>query len=403
MIDPTPIEIAPLQLTDGSTRANEGCNYCITIPAKNEAGYIVRALEALYYQLDLREKFIDRAAYEVILLANNCTDNTAGLAREFGALHPEFQLHVVEIEVPREIAGIGVARRLLSETALSRLPDDGIIITTDADSYVDRHWLYYTAQAFSKGARAVGGRIIVDHSGRGSYRKTHLQDVTYRMLQARLETIIDPSMENPWPRHFQNYGPSTALSVAAYRACGGMPAVKCIEDVHLAWALERIDIPVVQDPRVKVYTSDRESERIEGVAFSRTLDEWTRMQREGRQAVVWGLGNCIQLYKWKVALRRAFNDRRIGHSPALNTLLETLHMSGHELERRITEAVSAGALYQDLRRMIEATHGYSDVTFERAISDLRQFTRSARLRFPYAPTRPGDNAPHARYEDGESR
>ena len=383
MVDHTYDELPLLQLPDGSSRVSERCTYCVTIPAKDEAGLITQTLKALYVQTDPAGIPIDRQTYEVILLANNCTDDTAEVARDFGRRHPDFRLHVVEITIPRETASIGVVRRLLAETAVARLPEDGIVMTTDADSYVDREWLYHTERAFARGARAVGGRIIVNQSSRSRYRKTHLQDVTYRILQARLETIIDPCAENPWPRHWQNFGPSLAITVAAYRACGGMPPVTCIEDIHLTWALERIDIPVVHDPNIKVYTSDRESERIEGIAFSHTLDEWTRMHHEGQQPVVWGLRHCIQLYKWKVALRKAFYARRIGNTPALSSLMHTLDMSGHELERRITEATSAGSLYQDVRRMIEAKHSYSDATLDRAIDDLRRFTRSARTRAPY--------------------
>ncbi|CAH0999427.1 hypothetical protein LEM8419_00726 [Neolewinella maritima] len=356
------------------------CSYCITIPAKDEAGGIVATLRALHLQYDPAGRRIPPTHYEVIVLANNCSDRTAAVARSYGSQHPDFGLHVIEVDIPRDVASVGVARRLLGDLAVARLPPDGIICTTDADSTVDRHWLYYTEQALARGAQAVGGRIMVRQRAREGYRKIYLQDVTYRMLQTRLESSIDPCTQDPWPRHFQHFGPSIAVRKAAYLACGGMPAARCIEDIQLVWAMERIDIQVVHDPRIKVYTSDRESDRIDGIAFSHTLDEWVKMENEGRKPVVWGLRHCIMLYKWKVALRRAFYERRIGHSPALFELANYLGMSFQELEKRIVGAQTAGQLYQEFRHILERTHEFSDAPFEQAVRELRRFTRSMHLR-----------------------
>lgn len=401
MSDQLPPGILPLRVPDGSTKAGRNCCYCITLPAKNEATYIEAALRALHLQVDPRGHRIDPATYEVILLANNCSDPTAMIARRYAAAHPDFRLHVIEVTIPAEVASIGVARRLLADLAVSRLPAHGVICTTDADSTVDAQWLYHTQRALARGAQVVGGRIVVRQTARSGYRKTHLQDVTYRMLQMLLESIIDPSDEDPWPRHFQNYGPSIALRKSVYLACGGMPVTRCIEDVHLTWALERIDVNVVHDPAIKVYTSDRESDRIDGIAFSHTLDEWTRMENEGRKPVVWGLRHCIMLYKWKVALRKAFYERRIGNTPALFELADYLGMSYAEMEERIVQTPTAGALYQDFRRMLERTHSFSDVPFEEAIRELRRFTQSA-LCHPCASTRPDDTAQHGRSVSGKS-
>ena len=375
-----PPGILPLTAADGSEYAHPECSFCITLPAKDEAAHITEALRALHLQVDPHGRPLDPTTYEVLLLANNCSDETADVARAYGAAHPEFRLQVLEVTIPAEVASVGVARRLLGDLAVTRLPEHGVICTTDADSTVDRHWLYYTRCAFERGAVAVGGRIIVRQQDRLRYRKTHLQDVTYRMLQVLLESLIDPCAEDPWPRHFQHYGPSIAVRKKAYLACGGMPAVRCIEDIHLVWALERIDVAVVHDPNIKVYTSDRESDRIDGIAFSRTLDEWGRMDVEGRKPVVWGLQHCIMLFKWKVALRRAFRERRIGNSPALFELADYLGMPYGELEQRIATAQTAGELYQDIRRILEHTHEFSDAPFEEVIRDLRRFTRSVHLR-----------------------
>ena len=367
--------------------ADPRCRCCITIPAKNEADYLRPTLTALCEQLDLNGRALDPALYEIMVLANNCTDGTADLARTIGREYPGLRLHTVELTLPPARAYVGYIRKLMMDEAAQRLPPHGIIATTDADTVADRHWLATTFRAFDRGARAVGGRIIVPATHRRGYRKIHLQDVTYRSLQSLVETMIDPNPDDPWPRHFQHYGPSLAVEREAYLACGGMPALRCIEDATFAWALERIDVDIVHDPTVRVYTSDRSSDRISGVTFSQSLEEWTNMQQENRQPVVFGMQHSIDLFKWKVALRRAFYERRIGTLPALTSLSELLNLTPRELQHMVVTAPSFGALYVDIRQRIESTHSFSDRTFPEAIGELRRFTHSARER-PASATHP---------------
>ncbi|MBB4079210.1 glycosyltransferase involved in cell wall biosynthesis [Lewinella aquimaris] len=397
MLDPLSPVLPPLKLPP----IHPACRLSVTVPAKDEADFILPTLRALRWQVDECGAPLDPACYEVILLANNCRDATANLARAFARAHPDFRLHVVERHFRPEVACVGTARRMMMEAAAERLPPHGIISTTDSDTLVDRHWVAATLRAFDRGAYAVGGRITTPRCHRGAYRKIYLQDVTYRLLQARLEHMIDPQPDDPAPRHFQQYGPSMAVRVDAYRACGGMPPLKAIEDVALGWALERIDVSFVHDPAVRVTTSDRASSRVDGVAFSHALDEWGRMIAENRKPVVPGLQNCLRLYKWKVALRRAFFERRLGGSPALFSLASYLDLSPASLEERVAAAPTFGALYQDIRQQLEATHAFSDTTFEVAIQDLRKFTRSACLS-PVAKHRVGSVPPGYRVR-GESR
>ena len=350
----------------------------VTVPAKDEAAFIIPCLQALESQRELDGGHLDHRLYAVLVLANNCTDDTAALARQFGRDNPGFQLYVVSREFPSPVGGVGPARKTMMDAAARRLPRRGIVAMTDADTQVDAYWIAATFRAFKRGARAVGGRILVPPTLRQAYRRVHLQDVTYRMLRSLLEAMIDPDPEDPRPRHFQHYGPSLAVSQEAYLACGGMPPLSSIEDAAFAWALERIDVDIVHDPAVRVYTSDRQSDRIAGVTFSASLEEWSRMERENRHPVVFGLQHCIELFKWKVALRRAYHERRIGNLPALSSLLRVLAMDPRELQRLIVAAPSFGELYVGIRHRIDRSPGYSDCTFAEAIAELRSFTRSVR-------------------------
>ena len=354
------------------------CRLVVTIPAKDEAAYIVPCLQALLAQRQLGGGPLDRSLFAVLVLANNCSDQTAQLALRLGRQQPDFQLFVASQDFAPTESSVGRARKIMMDAAALALPDAGIIATTDADTRVDHYWIAATLRAFDLGARAVGGRIVVPPSTRSGYRRIHLQDVTYRSLVSLLESMVDPDPDDPWPRHFQHYGPSLAVSRAAYLACGGMPPLAAIEDAAFAWALERIDVRFVHDPAVRVYTSDRNSERIPGVAFSSSLREWTRMEREARLPAVIGLRHALQLIKWKVALRRAYHERRVSGLPALNSLAAHLDSDLGELQRTIVAAPSYGSLCLDLSTRIVNRPGFSDRTYAEAIVELRRFTRGGR-------------------------
>ena len=68
-----------------------GCEVCVIVPVCDEAELLESCLKALLYQVDLHGKQLDLKRYEVIVFANNCIDNSASIARQFGQQHPEFK------------------------------------------------------------------------------------------------------------------------------------------------------------------------------------------------------------------------------------------------------------------------------------------------------------------------
>lgn len=364
------------------------CRLTVTIPAKDEAAFIRPTLDALRRQRTPTGEPLDPRRYEVIVLANNCADATADLVRSYTREYPRFQLHVAERTLPPRQARVGTARRLLLDTAAHRQlvmgHDGALICTTDADTLVAPTWAYHLLDSARRGARAIGGRILVPAGpDRAGYRKQHLQDVTYRSLLFCLESMIDPQAADPWPRHFQHFGPSTALTVEAYVVCGGIPPLRCLEDVGLVRALERADIPVTHNPHVRVRTSARISHRVVAEKnFSRQLDEWTTLENQGGTQLVMGLDACRRLFKWKVALRRAYvNRNRPGSELAgLDGASEVLGWTKTEFRRQLRQSETFGALYQRLRESMEVLPRYVNTPIHVAIRDLRRFTHSARHR-----------------------
>lgn len=377
---------------------HSACRLVITIPAKDEADFLLPTLDALRQQSNPAGQPLDPTTYEVILLANNCADTTAAVARAYGRRHPALCLHVAERTFPAARAGVGTARRLLMDTARRRFLDHanprGMIATTDADTRVDPHWTYYILAAADRGAQAVGGRIFVptsaERAGDG-HRKQHLLDVTYRSLFTCLESMLDPTEADPWPRHFQHFGPSTAVRVDAYTRCGGLPPRRSLEDVALVQALERIDVPITHDPRVRVKTSPRVSYRVGGRCFSSQLSEWAELARQDDHQRVVGLANAKRLIKWKVALRRAVARRTTAGCPRLAELCAALGLRPAHLEYRLATGASFGAVYQYYRdRLLNDHPSFAATPIQQAIADLRRFTRP--FRHHAAGRRPADSA-----------
>ncbi|HEV2339832.1 MAG TPA: glycosyltransferase [Patescibacteria group bacterium] len=96
----------------------------VVIPAFNEEKYLAACLQSLKEQTEKPD--------EIIVVDNNSTDNTAGIARSFGAR-----------VVNEKIQGMIPARNLGFDEARY-----DIIARTDADTYLPKNWLKQIKNAF---------------------------------------------------------------------------------------------------------------------------------------------------------------------------------------------------------------------------------------------------------------
>ena len=259
----------------------------VVVPVRNEAEQLPKTLAALAAQVDDRGNALDPAAYEVLVLANNCTDGTAAAADGFARRHPTMALHVAEVTLPPPAAHVGAARRLLMDAACRRLwscgRERGVIASTDGDTRVAPDWVHQTRKEIAAGADAVGGRIRVERQ-RGEDRDARLyslRDTAYQRGLARLESRLDPDSADPWPRHHQFFGGSLGITAEAYCRVGGLPPLPCLEDVALEDALRRADACIRHSPQVRVSTSARQEGRTP-LGLSSQLREWGEMGRTGQ-------------------------------------------------------------------------------------------------------------------------
>lgn len=274
------------------------CEVCVIVPVRNEADLLEACLTALANQADLNGKPLDFNCYEVVLLANNCSDDSVAIARRFSLQHPKFRLHIVERTLPASDAYIGRVRQMLMDEAYYRLASlglaglgskTGIIASTDGDTRVSPTWIAATVFEISRGVDAVGGRIIADPAScealDPNVKMRYLKGDHYHQLRVELETCLDENPHDHWPRHAQHYGASLAVTAQMYRQAGGMPAVRTPEDVAFYRALLRVGARFRHSPLVQVTTSARQTVRTEG-GFAAQLNEWAVMDQQNELFLV---------------------------------------------------------------------------------------------------------------------
>jgi glycosyltransferase involved in cell wall biosynthesis len=374
-------------MTIFNTPPAKGLKATIIVPVKDEELNLHGMLDALRQQVDPLGNAIPDANFEVLLLANNCTDQSYALAKAYQRKYPGFHLHVEEIFLEKPHAHIGTVRRLLMDEAYQRFQildnPDGIIISTDGDSRVDSCWLHYIFTEFERGCDVVGGRIISEYSNSPS-RKFHLKDVGYRYLVSHLESHLDPCSFDPWPRHFQCFGPSTAVKCSIYEKAGRLPVLPYLEDENFRKALIRIDARIRRSPRVKVYTSSRESGKVD-FGFSIQLNEWTKMNLEGKKMLVEPLGSLIIRFNAKKALRELFTGFNTGKpldTKQLQALARSLFLDEEWLALKITTARYFGALWEEIETSLSLEkweERHPEVHIDTAIGHLRNMLYAKQL------------------------
>jgi cellulose synthase/poly-beta-1,6-N-acetylglucosamine synthase-like glycosyltransferase len=236
---------------------NEPKHPCaIAIPARNEAALIGRCLTALAAQT------AHPASLAVIVVANNCTDATAAIAR---ASHWPMQMTVIEEHFSAGQAHAGSARRLAVQVAA--LQSD-IILTTDADCVADSDWAASMMTAFSRSVDAVAGRVSGDWDELRHQSETALKigglEWEYLSLLGEAEALFDPRDHDPAPRHAQRCGANIGITRMMLEQVGGVPAVPTGEDRALLHAVERIDGRLRHDPHSHVTASARITGRAAG-------------------------------------------------------------------------------------------------------------------------------------------
>ncbi|MDO4244978.1 MAG: glycosyltransferase [Deinococcus sp.] len=193
--------------------------FSVILPARNEAAYLPRTLQALERQT--------LAPTEVIVVDNDSRDQTADIARAWGAT-----------VLPCPARGVARARQLGLEAARTDW-----IATTDADSHPGPDWLAAYAAAVTPGRVALYGPMRF--WGVGEPWET-ASGLVYSAFLHVCRVVQRPNLA----------GGNMAYSRRAALLAGGYPAVEAYEDVILGQNLGRFG-ELAYVPQALVETSAR--------------------------------------------------------------------------------------------------------------------------------------------------
>jgi glycosyltransferase involved in cell wall biosynthesis len=218
----------------------------VVVPACDEEALLPAALDSV--RVAAKHPALEAVRVLTVVVADCCTDATAAVARDAGAL-----------VVPVRFRNVGRARSVAVEAALASLRGvrgEVWIASTDADSTVPPDWLAFQLARSAEGWDAVVGTVSVDswppqHQPRLAARHQHLYEVSR------------PPAGRPW-RHPHVHGANLGVRARAYTAAGGFPPLPLHEDHGLVDALERAGARVLRTPDCPVSTSARTRPRARG-------------------------------------------------------------------------------------------------------------------------------------------
>ncbi len=281
---------------------------CICVPARNEADRLPRLLDALAAQ-DLPGTIL------VALCINNSDDGSAEAALRAAAAHgSRLALSIDECRFADRDAHAGAARRRAMACGVALLDDadDAVLLATDADCRPPPRWIGANLAALDTGVDIVGGRIDIDESeplGEAAAALRARWDRYWAAVRA-IEDAVDPCAWDPAPRHGDHTGASLAITVARYRAAGGVPAIPLGEDRALVAAAIASGGKLAHPDAVWTRVSPRRDGRAPG-GMADAMAQLHRAALTGAPTLVPALRHWHDRAAWRRDVRRREGARHI--------------------------------------------------------------------------------------------
>lgn len=277
--------------------------FCVCIPARDEKERLPVLLKALAEQ-DVE------GTIPVAICLNNCTDRSAAVLGEASIRYRKRLSIQVEVRTfPLELAHAGSARAAAMALGAQELRGGGILISTDADTRPPPGWIAANLAAIKTGREIVGGRLVLDDDETipPAIAKGRALWDSYWTSVRRIEDAIDPCPWDPAPRHGDHTGASLALTVALYRACGGVPAIATGEDRALVDAAIAAGGRLVHPMTVWTRVSARRTGRAAG-GMAADMDGMEAAALQGQPLMAPALDHWRERANWRRALRAAQGD-----------------------------------------------------------------------------------------------
>jgi len=343
----------------------------VTIPARNEEKTIEDTLLALLQQQQ-NGKDLNTNCFEVMVLCNHCTDHTLERCLDFKKSHPDFPLYIFETKHP-EINTVGATRRVLMDLAAKRLPENGFIVTTDADTLADRFWLHSILEYQNQPVDLVCGWIEADSSYLQETALTGLHtNRHYLQLMTQLECSLCPDLNDPWPRHYHHSGPNMAIRKKVYEKIGGIPRLACFEDVALYEKVISSGYRVRHSFKPVVTTSCRKNSRVKG-GFGSQLQDWSVSKPE----VAEGFLKLQQKFEAYGLLKEFYTTREPN---LLKRVEEQLHLCPLSLQELTKTHAHSASLMRYLEQLLSGHRPwytkYPNIPIAEALNELKHYFSS---------------------------
>ncbi len=196
----------------------------VIVPARNEQDNIGLLLE------DLHGQSLDKALFEVLVVDDQSTDDTAGIVSRFGESHPGLNLKLLRLTSDHKTTAF---KKKAIEEAIHH-SSGALIVTTDADCRAGRGWLETMAGYYeASGARMVVGPVGFHRETSFFERMQTLEFLSLIGITAGAISMHRPVMCN---------GANLAYEKSAFFEAGGFGASRFSsgDDVFLMFRMQKI-------------------------------------------------------------------------------------------------------------------------------------------------------------------
>lgn len=202
----------------------------VVIPARNEQHLLPGALSAI----GVARSRIPDIRVDVTVVADSCSDHTAGVALSSGAF-----------VVCASVGNVGAARAIGFRAVLDRNADvrpGHWLASTDADSLVPPDWFIAQLLAARQGHQLFLGTVRLPPEGESTF-PTWVQRYTSDAIRGH--------------EHGHVHGANLGIAASTYRGIGGFRALATGEDVDLVRRARRAGAQVAWNTETPVITSPR--------------------------------------------------------------------------------------------------------------------------------------------------
>ena len=227
-------------------------DYAVAVPVKDEALLLPRAIDALVAAMRT-----SRARGGLVFVVNDTTDTSAAIIRH-KLQKASVAFAIVEVSFAPEIRDAPHARRLALDIAWWCAPD-GILLTTDADSYVGPDWIA------SRGTHIASGYDLVCEDVRLDAQELALLPAQVAAVGEAERNYFEASnrLWRMWTGQpsecfaYRASGASLAIRSGAYHDIGGLPTPPIGEDSALCEAVLTAGLKVAMTDDGETRTSAR--------------------------------------------------------------------------------------------------------------------------------------------------